>query len=131
MKEVIRFLIMALTIASVALISCDKDNPKGCKCIHTDNFGQLIKVCGSTDLILPWEPDEIMYPNPATDFITLEFKSKGERIVTIKKKAGKELLRETVSDYRIQIDISDFPVGNYLLTIDDGKQKIKWCLFKE
>jgi hypothetical protein len=62
-----------------------------------------------------------MYPNPAINSITLELKSEGERIITIKKKAGEELLRETISDYRIQIDISDFPVGDYLLIIDDGK----------
>ena len=136
MKKFI-FLFTITVLLITVFTTCDKDekhkNVRGCMCLYTDTNGTLLYYCGAGNDGIPsvWELNEIMYPNPASKNITVEFKTSGERTLTIKKKLGKEVFRETTSNCKLIIDISDFPDGNYVLTIDDGKQKSKWCLFKK
>ena len=103
----------------------------GCRCIHRDECGYLLSVCGSTEFPLPIDEKIAMFPNPTSNYVCLYFFDEGERIVTIKKKAGKEMLRQNISISDAAFDISDYPAGKYILIIDDGKEKSKWCLFKE
>jgi len=129
MKNLVKYLIVVM-ITSFVLLSCKKYEMTGCKCIHTDNEGNFLYVCGNTDVIAPYQVSEVMFPNPAQNFIHLEFRSSEEKTVTIKKKMGKELYRKTTYQ-DLLIDIGDFPVGKYVLTVDYGDTKSKWCLFKE
>ena len=70
-----------------------------------------------------------MYPNPAFNRIYLKTKTVPCTII-IKNKGGKELYRQITNDYHLLVDISDFREGTYLVTVDNGTQKRKLCLFK-
>jgi hypothetical protein len=64
-----------------------------------------------------------VYPNPTGGMLTLQFEATSAYIVTITDVAGKILLRQSVNDQTVQVDISNYPAGLYLVTIDDGKRK--------
>ena len=64
-----------------------------------------------------------VYPNPANGAVSLEFETAGVYNVSVTDMTGMVLMRKTVTGQTAQIDISDHPVGVYLLTIDDGKQQ--------
>ncbi len=68
-------------------------------------------------------PLALMYPNPTDGLFTLNFDAPGLYRVTITTAAGKVLLRQTVNDQVKQMNISSYPVGVYLLVIDDGKRQ--------
>jgi len=63
-----------------------------------------------------------VYPNPTYDAVTLQFEVIGEYLVTLSDISGKILLRQTTGDQSMRLDMSSFPKGVYLLTIDDGKR---------
>ena len=60
-----------------------------------------------------------VYPNPTDGVFTIEFAVEATCIVSITDMAGKTLLKQTVNDKFTQIDISSFPAGVYLITIND------------
>lgn len=62
-----------------------------------------------------------MYPNPATNFVTLDFADfKQNLIVNICNELGQVVLRDTINDpTKKQIDLSNFPNGFYTLHIND------------
>jgi len=62
-----------------------------------------------------------VYPNPTSGIVTLQFEEAGVYIVTIRDIAGNILQRQTITGESAQIDISGYPAGVYLITIDDGK----------
>lgn len=64
-----------------------------------------------------------VYPNPSNGAITLQFETEGKYSVSIADMTGRLLLRETVTGQTTMLDISNFSIGLYLLTIDNGKQK--------
>ena len=64
-----------------------------------------------------------VYPNPTNGKLTLEFETAGGRSVTISDLSGKILLRQSINDQTMRMDISDYPAGAYLLTVNDGKQQ--------
>ena len=64
-----------------------------------------------------------VYPNPTNAMISLEFETEGVYIVTLTDLTGKILLRQTVNDRIIRIDISNYPPGLYLLITDDSKRQ--------
>jgi len=66
-----------------------------------------------------------VYPNPTDGIVALEFDVVNVYRITVADMNGKIMLRQLASDRIIQMDISNFPVGVYLLIIDDGKwQKV-------
>ena len=62
-----------------------------------------------------------VYPNPTEGIFTLDFEVDGVYNLTISDMSGKILLRETVSGQTVQMDISNYSAGVYLLTINNGK----------
>ena len=64
-----------------------------------------------------------VYPNPTYGSVMLEFETEGAYIVTLAEMSGRISLRETANGQTAKIDISNYPAGVYLLTIDDGKQQ--------
>jgi uncharacterized phosphosugar-binding protein len=64
-----------------------------------------------------------IYPNPTDGAVTLEFETAAARIVTISDMTGKTLLRQTVSEQTVRIDLSNYSSGVYLITIEEGKEK--------
>ena len=72
-----------------------------------------------------------VYPNPTDGAVTLQFETAGEYVITITDITGKILLRQTASDQTVRLYISHFPVGVYLLTIDDGQRQSVVRVVKE
>jgi len=72
---------------------------------------------------LHMEPEMILYPNPAGDFITIE--GARESSVSIYDASGKLCLHLLKYTEQNPIDITGFPVGFYLVKIDHGVQ-INW-----
>jgi len=64
-----------------------------------------------------------LYPNPTDGVFTLEFEAEGVYNLTLADMSGKILLRQTVKGQSVQMDLSNYPAGAYLLTIDDGERK--------
>jgi len=64
-----------------------------------------------------------IYPNPTDGVFTLEFETDGIFIVTLADMSGKVLMRQTVKGQLVQMDLSNYSAGAYLLTIDDGKRQ--------
>jgi len=64
-----------------------------------------------------------VYPNPTDDAITLEFETDGVYNLNIADMTGKVLMRQTVNGQRAKMDMSSYPAGAYLLTVDDGKRQ--------
>ncbi len=63
------------------------------------------------------------YPNPTDGLFTLNFDIPGTYQITLTNLAGKVYMRQTIADQEKQVDISSFPAGVYLLTINDGKMQ--------
>jgi len=64
-----------------------------------------------------------VYPNPSNGLITLQFEVYGTYLVTLHDILGKTMFRKAVIGENGQMDISSYPAGVYLLTIDDGKRQ--------
>ena len=55
------------------------------------------------------------YPNPASDFITIETHTKGQ--VSIINIHGQELLKQTITEPKTLVDISSLPNGIYFVRV--------------
>ena len=64
-----------------------------------------------------------LYPNPTDGRFILHFETQGTHSITIATMSGAILLRQTVNDRMVQMDISSYPAGIYLVMIDDGKRQ--------
>ena len=73
--------------------------------------------------------DARVYPNPTDGIFTLEYDVEKFNI-TISNSKGNILLRRNVTEQVIQLDLNEYPSGLYLLTIDDGLQKITKKIIK-
>ncbi|MDR1666979.1 MAG: Ig-like domain-containing protein [Bacteroidales bacterium] len=95
----------------------------------TAQVGKLSAACAvtvtntTTGVKISDTPIARIYPNPTEGMLTLDFETAGERHITLSDVAGKVLLRQTVSEPTIRIDISNYPAGVYLVTINDGKKQ--------
>jgi len=66
-------------------------------------------------------PQIIVYPNPTDGIFTLDFEADDVYNLTLSDMTGKILFREAVSGQSVQMDISNYSAGVYLLTINNGK----------
>ena len=68
-----------------------------------------------------------VYPNPATDFITIEFPAfqKQKLTVTLTDQTGKVFVRKQIVNNTEQLDFSSYSCGIYFLTAEFDNQKIK------
>ena len=64
-----------------------------------------------------------VYPNPTDDIVTLEFEASGVYNLTLMDITGKALLRQIAEGQTVQIDLSAYPAGIYLLMMSDGKRQ--------
>lgn len=65
-----------------------------------------------------------VYPNPATDFITIELKYKSKSTFQLADFNGKIVMQGQLNDLVNKIDIGTHPTGIYLLTVNDlGKNE--------
>ena len=75
----------------------------------------------------------IVYPNPAKDILTVQSNFKGEKLnITITDLAGRKILQIIKQNNPlIEIPISDFRAGFYLLKINDGITSVNKKILKE
>ena len=78
---------------------------------------------GTTSVEIADAPIASVYPNPTDGLITLEFDTQNVYQITIADLAGKVLMRQSVADQIVQLDLSSYTAGVYMLIIDDGKQQ--------
>lgn len=65
-----------------------------------------------------------VYPNPSSDFITIETKSIGNKL-EIKDFTGKIILKENHHSFKTQLDISKFAKGIYFVELLDNEKIIE------
>lgn len=58
---------------------------------------------------------ESLYPNPATDYIQVDFAKDGEYIIQLIDNAGKILLTKKISDIFVDLPLTDYPKGIYII----------------
>ena len=105
---------------------------KEAACTNAWNFTNDA-VTGDVTLYAKWGPvtgyetisavNALIYPNPTDGTFVVEFDSEGDYVITLTDMAGKVLLRKTASDNIVQMDISGYPAGVYLLVIENGAEK--------
>jgi len=71
------------------------------------------------------------YPNPTNGAVTLEFATHSTNFVNINDMTGKLLVRQMFSDQIVLLDFNGYPVGVYLLVIDDGKRQTTMKIIKK
>ena len=133
MRKIVSCLLIAAILIITVFLSCDKkisspnDNDE-CICIYTDNAGSYFFSNISEEILktLPFS----MFPNPSSDVVYLIFKTADLHIVTITDKKGKVLFKQSFDVQTIAIDISGYSVGEYRVTVDNGKQESTLCLIK-
>jgi hypothetical protein len=75
-----------------------------------------------------------IYPNPASNFITLETQTSlasGESIYQLQDLTGKVLLSGNVTATKFSLDISTLSKGIYLLSLIDGEQQVNRKVVKQ
>ena len=72
---------------------------------------------------IPDTPLTLVYPNPTDGAITLQFETAGEYMITVSDTTGKVLIIQAVTEQTARLDMSNYPSGVYLLTIDNGKRQ--------
>ena len=134
MQKFVNYLVVAATILSAALISCDKDdkhpNDDECICMLTNQSGAYIGGDTISDEILE-ALNFRMYPNPAYEVVSLIFKTADIHTVVITDKSGKVLFDQSFDVEHIEINVSSYSAGKYRVTVDNGKQKSTLCLIKK
>ncbi len=87
----------------------------------------------SKELAMDHESEEVIssivedviniYPNPTTDFITVDLSGSGNRTIILSDITGKEFKRMDSGIFKsIKMDVRSLPVGHYLLTIMNNDQ---------
>jgi hypothetical protein len=64
-----------------------------------------------------------VWPNPADQFINIEWQRQGEAEIRLLDMTGKEILRKQSHDQREAMDVSHLPNGLYLLNLVQGEVK--------
>ena len=76
--------------------------------------------------------DVHVYPNPTDGLITIEYETQSESyIFSISDSRGVMIQRRTANEPIIRFNMVGFPSGVYLLTIEDGSQKITKRIIKD
>lgn len=62
-----------------------------------------------------------IYPNPASDHITVTTPNSGEQSITIYNSRGQLVLQTTISSQRTAINVSSYPEGIYYVRLQDSE----------
>jgi hypothetical protein len=109
---------------------CHSRTTDGMPDIGADEFNSTI-----TSISSPVEYSDIkIYPNPATEMITIEFENTFRDVsnILLSDPLGQILYNKTVNigDVKISIDISNFPSGVYYLVILNKESAISKIITK-
>ena len=109
--------VTAVTAGTATITATTQDGGKTATCTAT------VRVENVTSAETSDAPLARIFPNPTDNKITIEFEAVVEYALILSDINGKVLLRQTVSNKITQLDMSNYPSGVYLLTIDDGKRQ--------
>lgn len=90
---------------------------EGCQVEITKAGVITVNEAVSTDIEADWAGSVSIYPNPATDWLTVE--ADGEFVVTITNNLGSVVFKSTAST-NLRIDITNYPEGIYTVGVVDG-----------
>jgi hypothetical protein len=99
---------------------------KGAFLIRTDSLGCTLPNCLDTNLhvsieeILELQKQKlIIYPNPVQNKIQIAINNQGEKVeqIVIYDIGGREILKENRMGYLINIDVSNFDKGVYIIKV--------------
>lgn len=79
-------------------------------------------------------PEFNIFPNPATNIISIGNLGIGKKQVSVTNILGKEIIKETqipISDSNYQLNLESLQSGMYLLIIQQNNQKFTYKIFKE
>ena len=110
-------LVTAIAAGTTFITVTTQDGNKTAVCVVTVT-PQSVTSTETSDALLAR-----VYPNPTEGVFTLEFEAEGVYNLTLADMSGKVLMRQTVKGQRVQMDLSNYPAGAYLLKIDDGKRQ--------
>ena len=74
------------------------------------------------DVMIPSEIE--IYPNPASDFVTIKTHNNIGDLITISDISGRTLITEEVTDDDIQINIADLVKGLYIIKVGNKSEKL-------
>ncbi|MCL2312793.1 MAG: T9SS type A sorting domain-containing protein [Firmicutes bacterium] len=128
-------LITVITLSLMfVLTSCDGEEPNainyGCVFIHTNAVGMILSEPPKKEIMESLI--FVMNPNPAYDYVSIKFKTEGPEIVTITITDAKrkivfnesfEIQNVGMLIHNYDIDIRNFPAGDYRVTVTIGKKK--------
>ena len=62
------------------------------------------------------------YPNPTSEKVSLVFKGKEERTISLINVIGKEVLKKNTNTANLQLDVSTYPKGIYFIKVTTDKE---------
>lgn len=65
----------------------------------------------------------LLYPNPATEYFTVELPSDVRMAITLYDISGRSVLKSTLEGTKHQIDVHSLAAGSYRLVLSDGKRE--------
>lgn len=71
------------------------------------------------------------YPNPTTGIVTIQGKDTEKLDVEVLDPLGRLVLSQTVNSAKIELDLSGYPVGVYMLQVKSGNQRMSQKIIKK
>ena len=74
-----------------------------------------------------------IYPNPTKGLLKVDFPalSQSEVVISVYNSTGKLIMRKSATSFGNEIDLSIYPSGLYVMTIQIGQEKKEWKIIKE
>jgi len=65
-----------------------------------------------------------LFPNPASDHITINYNGSGEEVITMFDQLGRKIRTLPIQSSTTQMDIQDLPTGVYIVKVGSQSQKL-------
>ena len=104
--------------ATITVASVD-GNKKNSQIVTVGKTGLL----GAYPGLEPQETEKVLvtaYPNPSNGLFTVKLSEAESCRITVSTMTGKVVIREVIADLENRIDMSNYPAGIYLITIDQN-----------
>jgi hypothetical protein len=75
-----------------------------------------------------------IYPNPTTSVVTIQVEGVGNEIdgmITLYNLSGAILSSQRTNSYQTEIDLSTYPAGSYLVTVNINDKTTHWKIIKQ
>lgn len=124
------------------VVDIDPSRTKACFAHEYSNYTNLPSVTrllfdsewSTLDVAETDMPDKDLkvYPNPATDNVTIALEENGDYTLTLSDMQGREVRAVSFNDSSYQLNVADLPAGVYILKINgDNQQRFVQKLIKK